>query len=473
LRQPSLLVSVWVPLAVVALVPLFLLFSRSHQVGDPDTFWHIRAGDFVRQNWQFSGPDPWSPFTSRPWVLHEWVPEVVLSLANGVDGLTGVAWAWYLGTVLVVVAIYAACRSQGRIVLSAIATVVALLGAAASLTPRPQLVSIGLSAVVTAAWLSSARDGRARWWLVPLTWVWACSHGMWFVSPLVGLAVVVGLVLEKSGSVRRLLTVALSCVVVAALTPAGPTLLLAPLSVSGYTRFVSEWDPPRLTSPPVAATLFLLAMVVIVWVRSGRRVAWPQLLVWVVALGGALAYTRTVAVAAAIAAPLFVGVLSWALPAAASESRVETAGRRRVEWATIAGSVVLGAVLAAVVLPATTRTADRMPVGLDAALDRLPAGTVVFDEYGLGGYLRYRHPDLVPVIDERTELYSVDYVEGYLDARGAKPGWGDFLVRTGARAALVPSDSAIADALPRDLGWRSLGTSGDYVLLVATGTGTG
>jgi hypothetical protein len=112
-----------------------------------------------------------------------------------------------------------------------------------------------------------------------------------------------------------------------------------------------------------------------------------------------------------------------------------------------------------------------MPVGLDAALDRLPAGTVVFDEYGLGGYLRYRHPDLVPVIDERTELYSFDYVEGYLDARGAKPGWGDFLSRTGARAALVPSDSAIADALPRDLGWRSLGTSGDYVLLVGTGTG--
>ena len=73
-----------------------------------------------------------------------------------------------------------------------------------------------------------------------------------------------------------------------------------------------------------------------------------------------------------------------------------------------------------------------MPAGLDAALDRLPAGTVVLNEYGLGGYLRYRHPDLVPVIDERTELFAVDYVEAYLDARGAKPGWTDFLQRTGA-----------------------------------------
>ena len=54
--------------------------------------------------------------------------------------------------------------------------------------PRPQLVSIALAAVVTAAWLCSARDLRARWWLVPVTWVWACSHGLWFVGPLVGLA---------------------------------------------------------------------------------------------------------------------------------------------------------------------------------------------------------------------------------------------------------------------------------------------
>jgi hypothetical protein len=460
-RQPSRLVSTLVPLGIVALVPVFLLFGRSHQVGDPDTFWHIKAGDFLLQTRQFAGPDPWSPFTSKTWVLHEWVPELVLSVANRVDGLTGVAWIWYVGTVLVAVTFYAACRSQGRILLSAIATVLALLGAAASLTPRPHLVSISLSAVVTAAWLSSARDGRARWWLVPLTWVWACSHGMWFISPLVGLAVVVGLALERSSSVRRLGSVALACVAVATITPVGPGLLLAPLSVSSYTKFVSEWEPPRLASPPVAATLFLLGVVVTVWMRSGRRIAWPLILVWLISLGCSLAYARTVAVAAAMAAPLLVCVVSSVLPPEPGQS----ATLRRAEWMTVAASVLVAAGLAVVALPPTTATPDRMPVALDAALDRLPPGTVVMDEYGVGGYLWYRHPDLIPVIDERTELYAVDYVEAYLGARGATPGWTDFLIRTGARTALVPTESAIADALPKTLGWRSLGTSGDYVLL--------
>ena len=314
-RPPSRLVSTWAPLGVVALVPLFLLFGRSHQIGDPDTFWHIRAGDYLLQTWQFAGPDPWSPFTTNTWVLHEWVPELALSLANRVDGLTGVAWAWYMGTVFVAFAFYASCRSQGRIVLSAIATVLALLGAAASLTPRPQLVSIALAAVVTAAWLSSARDGR--------------PDGGW--SHDLGVGVLARNVVRqpphrrrrgprtaaeprRTKPLRRLGALALSCALVAAVTPAGPSLLLAPLSVSGYTRFVSEWDPPRLASPPVAVTLLLLAVVAAIWVRSGRRVSWASLLVWVVALGLAMAYTRTVAVAAAMAAPLVVAVVSSVLP---------------------------------------------------------------------------------------------------------------------------------------------------------------
>ena len=391
-RRPSRLVSTWAPLGVVALVPLFLLFGRSHQIGDPDTFWHIRAGDYLLQTWQFAGPDPWSPFTANAWVLHEWVPELALSLAYRVDGLTGVAWAWYVGTVLVALAFYVSCRSQGRIVLSAIATVLALLGAAASLTPRPQLVSIALAAVVTAAWLSTARDGRARWWLVPMTWVWACSHGMWFVSPLVGCAVVLGLLLnrDRAKPLRRLGAVALSCVLVAAITPAGPSLLLAPLSVSGYTRFVSEWDPPRLTSPPVAVTVLLLV---------GRR---SHL--------GPLRASRLVGPRAGLDRRARVGPRVYAdrrhrrrhgrtsrrggrvecpAPGAGREPPEPATRRAPVEWLTLAASLLVGAALAAVILPATTATPDRMPVGLDAALDRLPSGH--------GGHERVRARRLPPV----------------------------------------------------------------------------
>src|SRR5689334_14424059 len=65
----------WLPLVLLALVPFVLLRLGLHPVGDPDTFWHLRAGDHLWGTWQFSGPDPFSRFSTRTWVLHEWLPE--------------------------------------------------------------------------------------------------------------------------------------------------------------------------------------------------------------------------------------------------------------------------------------------------------------------------------------------------------------------------------------------------------------
>ncbi len=459
----------WAPLLLVALLPAFLLLGRSYQIGDPDTFWHIRAGDYLRQNWRFSGPDPWSPFTERPWVLHEWVPQLAMSVVNQIGGLGGVALLWYAGTVGVAVCLYVASRREGPPVIAALGTVLGLLGMWASLSPRPQLVTFAFAAVTTTAWLASARDGRRRWWLVPLTWVWACSHGMWFVGPLLGLVVVAGLALDPQRRVvaRRLLPVPLLCLATAGLTPAGPALLTSPLTVAGYTRFVSEWDPPRLSSPPVLATLLMVAVVAIVWARGTPRPDFVHVFVWLVSVGWTLAYTRTVAVGAAIAVPLFVGVVSHAL-----RERMPTTTSRTwsnsIEALVVSASTLVCLLLALLVLPASARTPVDMPTGLDAELDRLPRGTVVLNEYGFGGWLRYAHPDLVPVMDERTELFTVSYVEAYLGARATRVGWTDFVAQTGARAAVVPTNSALADALTHRLGWRIVSTADGFILLAAS-----
>ena len=470
-RPPSRLVSTWAPLVsspwcrcscCSAEATRLAIRTRSGTSAPVTTSW---------QTWQFAGPDPWSPFTANTWVLHEWVPELALSLANRVDGLTGVAWAWYVGTVLVALAFYASCRSQGRIVLSAIATVLALLGAAASLTPRPQLVSIALAAVVTAAWLSSARDGRARWWLVPMTWVWACSHGMWFVSPLVGGAVVLGLLLNRDETkpLRRLADSSHSRA--HSSRPSHPRdrpLLLAPLSVSGYTRFVSEWDPPRLSSPPVAVTLLLLAVVAAIWVRSGRRVSWASLLVWVVALGWALAYTRTVAVAAAIAAPLVVAVVS--APCPRRQPRVvhrpsDGGGSNGSPWSSPWSSAECWPLSSCPPppRPPTGCRPDSTPLSTGfppAPWSSTSTGSAATSGTGTRILCRHRRAD--------------GAVHGRL--RRGVPGRSrcqarlDRLLRADrSQAALVPA-SPRSPMLSTGLGWRSLGDSRDYVLIVSPRT---
>ena len=62
---------------------------------------------------------------------------------------------------------------------SSATTVLTLLASSAGLNPRPQLVGFLLFAITVLAWREMVRDQRPRWWLVPLFWLWACSHGLW------------------------------------------------------------------------------------------------------------------------------------------------------------------------------------------------------------------------------------------------------------------------------------------------------
>ena len=104
---------------------------------------------------------------------------------------------------------------------------------------------------------------------------------------------------------------------------------------------------------------------------------------------------------------------------------------------------------------------------VDAALGRLPAKTVVLDDFPISGWLLWRHPDLTPVLDLRVEIYSSDQIATYRRAERVGPGWLDIIQDTGARHALLRTDSALALALRERAAWTPLASTRDYVLLAA------
>lgn len=458
----------WLPLGVVALVPLLLLRLSASGISDPDTFWHIRAGHFLLDTWQFNGPDPFSRFSENRWVLHEWLPEIAAAWADDVAGLAGVTWLWHLGVVGVFVALFLTCRRHGGLLPTLVASLAGLYGASGSLSARPQLVTFALVAVTTGAWLLTSGDLKQRWWLVPMSWLWAGSHGMWFVGPLIGFAVMSAMLLDGADRRRtlKLAVVPVLSVLVAALTPVGPALLLAPLAVGDYTKYVSEWAPVSLTSPFLAVTVAMLGVTVLLWSRGGRRIEWSRLAILAMSLGWCLLYGRTIAVGAMMAAPLLVEALhrlvtGSGLPIPHVERRTE----RR--WLT--ASVVTASVLAAGVLPATASRPSNVPNELNARLDSLPDREVVFNDYALGGWLLWRHPELAPVIDGRTEVFTVPYVDRYMNALTVKPGWQEVVATSGATSALLRDDSPLGDALQHQLQWTVVGSDGGYTLLRSPG----
>ena len=448
------------PVGLVVLMLVGVTRQALKPLTDPDIWWHLRMGDELRDGWNFAQTQGWTPFATAPWVRTEWLPEVVQSWMNSAFGLPGVAWLFGVSLMVIVAVLYLVCRRQAGTLAAAVATAVGLIGMSASLSPRPHLVSFVLVLVCVDAWLHTAQDLRPRWWLIALTWIWACSHGMWLVGPVVGLTVTVGLVLERRlrrGQAVQLFLVSVLGFVAAGLTPVGPQLLRTPFAVGDISGFITEWAPPSIRDLAPAVTFAVFAIVVLMWTR-GKRVPWTHVGLLILALGWALLSARTVTLGAAIVAPLFAGSLQDLLPGA--RGRV-----RRPETASLGVAGLVCAVVLALAAASTSSVPGSVPLKLDARLDSLPSQTVILNSYAVGGWLLWRHPSLAPVIDGRTEAFPVSYLDDYGRAVAVANGWQGIVKTTGARWALLQAGSPLATALTERLGWKSVDSDRGYLLL--------
>jgi len=452
----------WMPFLLIPGLMGVAARQGFHPIGDPDTWWHLRLGDDIWRTWNLTDPAPWTRFATEHWVTTQWLPEVVASRFEHAFGLAGVVWLWCAGLVLITAVIYLVCRREADILAATLATLVAFIGMSSTLTPRPQLVSFILLLIVTSAWLRTARDLRPRWWLIPLSWLWACSHGMWFSGIAVGAAVVVGLILDRrirGAIVLRLLAIPVLSLLMAAVTPVGPRLLLSPFAVGEVTQFITEWAPPSIHDLSPAVTAVMIAVVTLTWAR-GKRVAWTHIILLLLATCWALLSARTVTLGAAITAPLLAAALQSLLPDHAPKIT-------RGEVAALSASVAAVLAMVSLLLPGSMGTPANVPNGLNASLDQLPPHTVIFNDFTLGGWLLWRHPTLEPVIDGRAEAFPKTQFQGYIKTSQVSTGWERFLETTNSKYALVEEHSPLANALEERLHWRTLGTDEGKVLLAA------
>jgi hypothetical protein len=453
------------------LVPTLALFAIAstlkfgiRPVSDPDAWWHLKAGAYVLAHWRFNGPDPWSAFSSRPFVLTEWLPEVVAQKGYQLFGLPAVAWLRCATMLALISALVWAARQAADGVPAIIAGLAGLIGAGGSLSERPQLVSFVLLAVTVGAWWKTAGDLRPRWWLIPLTFVWACSHGLWVVGVFIGPVVLAGLALDRRLDRRtalRLLAVPALSVVAAALTPVGPALLLTPFQVSSaVAQFVQEWQPTDPLNLFAAVTLVMIAVALLPWIRSRSVRPWWQIALAGIAVVATLAAFRTVAVGSIIATPLLASTLQ--------EQRGHPASHltRRVTMAWIA-LVAVAAIVAAPITAAVAQKPSSTPEGLRPQLAAIPAKTVILNDSTVGGWLLWAEPQLSPVIDLRTEVFSTAYIREYLRTTDVLPGWQGFLVATKPKYALLTANAPLTVALGDELHWTTVGKDAGYVLLRA------
>jgi MYXO-CTERM domain-containing protein len=449
-------------LAVLVVVGILvsLVANCARTLTNTDTYFHLRFGQEFLHGWSLRHPGSVSTFATRDWVPTQWLSEVAMAKTEDWFGLAGVAWLSGLLEIGLFLALYVVCRDRAEPSVAAAATATALFAMQSGLSMRPQVISYLLVAVVVGAWLRTSRDGRrVRWWLIPVTWVWAMLHGMWPVAVVIGIMAVVGLALDRvpRGLLVRAGVIPLASAVVAALTPVGPELYTAVAAVGSRSQYFAEWGSPDWTSWEFGALTALLVLTVLAMWRR-RRNAWTEILLVGLAAGFAVYSQRTVPVAAAMSAPLLAGPLQGLL------GRRTPVGRR--ERVVVAGGALAALVALAVAVPYTSADPPHQAAWMDPTLSALPPGTKVLDDWDQGGYFMWRYPQLDLVMHGYGDTFTTEELRRNTGLIALDPGWETSLRESGARVALLRPWSRLAYVLAEQ-GWRVVHESDAFELLRA------
>lgn len=451
-------------LLALILVMGLLAEVAAEPLSNGDTWFHLRLGHDFWTGWPLTHPGLLTKFATNPWVPTQWSTEMVMAKAEDWFGLPGVAWMYGALYLLFLVTVYLTSRLRGGGWSATVVTVLVTFASASTLSARPQVISLILLSVTMAAWLRTEGDLRPRWWLIPMTWIWATAHGMWSSGVLLSGVFWLGLVLAGRARGRdavRLMAVPVLSFVAALVTPVGPRLVMSQFAVSARSSMIPEWGPTSFRTVPAIAAAVLVALLVVLWARR-TSASWTSVFLALLACGWILYVSRLVPLGAIVLAPLVAEALHRAWHFGEPPRRVGVL-ERSVVW----GAVFSCLVGLAVAVPQTSSQAAGVPGRFQSRLAALPKGSPVLVEDGTGAWIEWRFPKLDPVIDGMLDAYPVHYIKRFMDYRDVKPGWQAFVHDSHADVAVLVKGSALSAAIQDQLHWRPVQRDGQWVYLVA------
>jgi hypothetical protein len=460
-------------------------------LGDGDTGWHIRTGEYIlrtgaapaRDLFSFSRP-------GQPWYAWEWLSDAIFALVHRGWGLAGVAALGALLVSLTMALLFAWLLRRGVGVWIALpVTLAAASAASVHYLARPHLFSLLLLA--PGLWLLE-EDRRAPtpwlWALVPLAALWANLHGgfaAWLA--ILGLLVLASAAGRSRRALRRYgLLAALSSLATLA-NPYGWQLhrhILGFLGSGWIARHVEEFQSPSIRAENMVVFALFLLLGVALAAQAWGRARWFEaglVFLWGFA---ALRAARYIPLFAVVTAPVVAahGARWWAEWAARSPARSgvrllwESSQALGARWRITPWMPLLGALALLAVLPPAGLAdfpAQFFPVAAvtrDAGLLTASPAARVLTSGQWADYLIYRlYPRLRVFYDGRSDFYGDAVGDDYQVLLTAGRRWPEVMARYRFSVALLPLDWPLGQILERDPGWRVVDRDAQAVLLVRNG----
>lgn len=483
--------SIWAPtladfLFLSLIVWLFLAGPNGWLalLSDGDTGWHIRVGDWIRENGAFPRQDFLSfSKAGEPWFAWEWGAGIWMSFLHSWAGLKGVVLGMGLLIPAYLMILFRHALWRGATPLIALPVLLLASGSSAiHYLARPHLFT--LMFLAAGLWIVEA-DRRVRsariWFLVPLTIVWANLHGG-FLSLVACLGLIsIGSALSKDWSLaRRYGILAAVCLTVSVLNPYGYHLhehILAYLRSDWIREAVDEFQSPSFRSEPMLLFEILMFGALITAYRAVRRGNWADALLVVGWAHLSLGSVRHVPIFLLVAGPILAAELSawWneivpGLPRRAILRTVDRVSRdlrdgfmRNSVWVLL--PALLMVLLDSPIAWPKTFPEVKFPVQLIERYRNEIEGKRVLTTDEWGDYLAYRfYPQQRVFFDGRSDFYGEKLGKTYLSLMRGGVEAEEQVEHFRFDTVLIPREWSIQGALRRNPKWELLADGAKTVL---------
>ena len=505
---------------IAFLMPIALLFGRmgglKALLGDCDTGWHIRTGEWILAHHAVPYRDLFS--YSKPdgiWYAWEWLADVVFAGLNAVGGLAAVSLFAVLLISVTFTLVFRLARRRSNAVLAITVTVLAMAGSSIHWLARPHLFTL-FFAVIFLSVLDRVREGQTRVAGIPwlavlpvLTVLWSNLHGGFLVGATLisvfGAAELLQVLLAAGSEGRtaglarsgKYFLSAAACLVASLLNPYTYHLHV---HVFQYLRDpylavrIMEFLSVDFHHPIAIFFEAMLAGGVLASAWCIRRGSYAEPVLFLMWAHAALLSARNIPIFMIVVAPMVAAVAdaglrslptaavaAWLQRTAARFNRVmretsETDAIGRWHLASLAGVALVAALLYAPHPPKQFRAEfdpARYPADAVSALGQFPAARVfTFDQWG--DYLIYRlYPRSRVFVDGRSDYYGEDFETKLLGVLNVNYGWDQTLARFAVDTVLMPPSSPLTGALKESCRWRVVYDDGVALVFRARGQALG
>ncbi len=480
------------------LAPLGFLLARPNGfqslLGDGDTGWHLRTGDWMLQNGRVPTYDFFS--FSKPggeWFAWEWIWDASFAWLQKIGGMAAVLFVTTLVICFSCALLYGITKQKSHnSIVSLLITLIAMCAASFHWLARPHIFTF-LFVTISYHFLDAGTVRKTRMLLgLPLMMiVWTNLHGGFIAGLLMIGAYAAG------ESVRFLCTsgedrtkarahailygeVLLACCAATFINPYFYHLHehVAAYLFDGYQMaHIGEFQSISFHHPLALffEALLILGAAAACWNLSRRNFTPVFLLAGWAHL--ALVSGRNISIFAIVAAPpiaeaiafwlreLRSSDIAWASRAAGSFERFcagihATDGIPRLHLVTGAIVWLVGSLLYTPAPPLRFQAEYDPKTFPTRAVDELKKQNLtarIFSTDDWSGYVIYRlYPQVRVFLDGRSDFYGPKLGDEFSDIIGVKTGWEDRLKKYGAETVLLPANSILSVAMKGSNRWRCI-----------------